>query len=146
MSGQEDAQVHVATLKALMVIVPTGAPLPRRELQLQQAIMRPRDFVVRVYVLAGQKLVTRDVGSASDPYLRLSLGATTLDNRANFLSDETDPHFHAFFEFRTALPGDSLLKVHSPSSLPPISMHSPLLLPRLSLILARPATPSGRLT
>ena len=88
-----------------MVIVPSGAPLPRRELQLQQAILRPRDFVVRVYILAGQKLAHRDATSASDPYLRLSLGATTLDNRAEFLSDETDPHFHAFFEFRTALPG-----------------------------------------
>ena len=111
LSGQEGTQVQVATLKALLVAVPAGAPFPKRELQLHQAIMKPRDFVVRVYILAAQKLAHRDAASASDPYLRLSLGATKLDNRAEYLSDETDPHFHAFFEFRTALPGESLLQI-----------------------------------
>lgn len=58
-SGQADTPVAVATLKMLARLVEAGATLPSRDQQLLSAIMTPREFVVRVYVLAGQKLAHR---------------------------------------------------------------------------------------
>jgi hypothetical protein len=113
MAGTEGSQVHVCTLKALtrLTFGPPGTPLSGRDQELLGAIMKPRDFVVRVYVLKGRDLAQRDADSPSDPYLRLSLGSTTLDNRSEYLRDEPNPDFHRMFEFHTSLPGDSLLTI-----------------------------------
>ena len=93
MSGSEGANVKVCTLKLVACLNdgPVGQPLPKRSTDLLSAIMKPREFVVRVYVLEGRGLSQRDPDSPSDPYLRLKLGGTTLDSRACFLKDETNP-------------------------------------------------------
>ena len=36
--------------------------------------MKPKDYVVRVYVLTGTKIVGKDANGKSDPYLKIKLG------------------------------------------------------------------------
>ena len=74
---------------------------------------KPKDYVVRVYILTGLRLQPKDADGSSDPYLVAQLGKTKLDTRSTYIknhrSDEAD--FYRMFEFNTQLPGDSMLRV-----------------------------------
>ena len=121
MSGEEGAQVKVCTLKALVRLSAGSSAAPTEasasasfadsEHSLLEAIMAPKEFVVRVYVLEAKGLISHDADSPSDPYLRVSLGETHLDCRREYLEDEPDPQFHRMFELEARLPGDSLLTI-----------------------------------
>jgi len=50
-------------------------------------------------------LASRDNGSFSDPYLIVSLGNKTYNERANYLLDEPNPEFHKYYDFESVFPG-----------------------------------------
>ena len=112
MAGTAGKQVKVATLKAIVRVSKVHEPLPHVDQELFDAMMRPKEFVVRAYVLQGKGLIPHGSDGALDPYLVLRLGHQKQDNRKEHLQHvRQDAHFFRMFEFRTLLPGDSLLRI-----------------------------------
>lgn len=61
--------------------------------------------LVRVYVIEGFDFASRDIGSASDPYLVLQCGKTKHNEKDNYQVDEPNPKFHKHFDFNVEFPG-----------------------------------------
>jgi hypothetical protein len=59
--------------------------------------MTYNNATVRLYMIAGYDLASRDTGSDSDPYLRISCGETLIDERDFHLDDEPNPQFNRVF-------------------------------------------------
>lgn len=79
--------------------------------KIAKTLLVKTEVLVRVYVVNALNLVQKDRGSASDPYLVLSLGGNKISDRANHINDNPNPDFNRSFEFSAILPGDSMLKV-----------------------------------
>ena len=69
---------------------------------------------VRVYVLKGQALQPTGTKHGCDPYLKVKLGKTVIDDRKAHLTDTRDPMFHRAFELPVLFPGVSTLEVGYP--------------------------------
>jgi Ca2+-dependent lipid-binding protein len=50
-------------------------------------------MIVRVYMIEGFDLASRDIGGFSDPYLKLKCGNKVFDERKNYILDEPNPKF-----------------------------------------------------
>ena len=95
-----------------------AAPAPHME----QELLKPRDVVVRVYVLQGKRLRPRIgrrkqklVYGKRDSYLVLRLGDQTLsdaDDERYLVKNSLNPFFYRAFEFKNVrMPGDTTLRV-----------------------------------
>ncbi len=69
-----------------------------------------------MYVLKGQALQPRGSKHGCDPYLKVKLGKTVIDDRKSHLTDTREPFFHRGFEMRALFPGVSTLEVHAERS------------------------------
>lgn len=81
-------------------------------------LLKPLPYEVRVYVLDGAGFAPMDMGlngrpGKSDPYLRLKLGKTKIDDRKNYIEDSTDPDFYKVFTLSAMLPGASILTIEA---------------------------------
>lgn len=56
-------------------------------------------------------LAERDNDSPSDPYLKLILGDSVIDDRENYQEDNSAPDLYKMFEFQAIFPGCPPLKV-----------------------------------
>jgi hypothetical protein len=109
----------VGRLKGLVRVIATKeeaetSPLLPKELMDQ--LLKPKSYCIRLYVLRGINLeaVDRDIfgnAESSDPYLRVSLGKETFDDRKNKVNDVTNVDFYKLVSFSTELPGISQLNV-----------------------------------
>lgn len=73
-------------------------------------LLREARYTVRLYVIRGQNLQPVD-GNSCDPYLRVKL-SKDVDERAKSHKLRTlKPDLYETFEFRTTLPGPSILKI-----------------------------------
>lgn len=54
---------------------------------LQKALMHTQQCIVRVYMIEGYDLASRDIGSDSDPYLVISVGDQVFNERDNYQLD-----------------------------------------------------------
>lgn len=59
--------------------------------RLRQMLLREKKCMVRVYLLEGLGMVSRDSGSDSDPYCIVKLGKKKYNERENYQEDEPDP-------------------------------------------------------
>ena len=66
---------------------------------------------MRVYVTEGYNFAQRDIGSASDPYLVLTCGNQTINDKDNYKLDESNPQFYKHFDFLVNFPGAPLLEI-----------------------------------
>jgi len=69
--------------------------------------------MVRVYIIEGFDLAQRDVGSFSDPYLKIECGKTKYNERENYIMDEPNPKFHKMYEFEDCFPGADPLVIEA---------------------------------
>lgn len=76
-----------------------------------ERLQEPQSLVVRVYVLRGSSLQSKDSDGYSDPYLRLKLGKDIISDRANHKKKTLNPEFFRTFSFNTTLPGPSQLEI-----------------------------------
>uniref|UniRef100_K3WDA2 C2 domain-containing protein n=1 Tax=Globisporangium ultimum (strain ATCC 200006 / CBS 805.95 / DAOM BR144) TaxID=431595 RepID=K3WDA2_GLOUD len=76
-----------------------------------ERLQEPQSLVVRVYVLRGSNLQSKDSNGYSDPYLRLKLGKSIISDRANHKKKTLNPDFFRMFSFNTTLPGPSQLEI-----------------------------------
>lgn len=77
-----------------------------------ERLKEPQSLVVRVYVLRGSSLQSKDANGYSDPYLRLKLGKQVISDRTNYKKKTLNPEFFRMFTFNTTLPGPSQLEIN----------------------------------
>lgn len=56
-------------------------------------------------MLEGFDFAQRDIGSFSDPYLKIKCGAKKFNERDNYQLDEPNPKFFKMYEFDAEFPG-----------------------------------------
>ena len=78
---------------------------------LKRSLLSETRTMIRVYMISAFDLASRDNGSASDPYLRLTCNGKTFDERDNYQLDEPCPEFHKLFEFEGKFPGSTPLTI-----------------------------------
>jgi hypothetical protein len=76
-----------------------------------ESLLRPEQYLVRVYVLNGRDMMPMDAGGTSDPYLTLSLGNVRVSDRANYVPRNLNPGFFRCYELKASLPGPSRLHI-----------------------------------
>lgn len=76
---------------------------------LELDLMKKSYVMVRVYVIDAEIYDSYDMGSESDPYLRLTLGKNIIDEKNNYIEDRDNPRFMRMYELKTTFPGDSHL-------------------------------------
>lgn len=67
--------------------------------------------VIRLYVLEGYDFAQRDIGSFSDPYLKIKCGSKKFNDRDSYQLDEPNPKFNKHYEFDAEFPGASPLVI-----------------------------------
>mgnify|MGYP000989377558 CR=1 FL=1 len=61
---------------------------------LKRLLLGKNKCIVRLYVISAYDLSSRDNGSDSDPYLHITLGNKTFNDRKNYQEDEPNPDFY----------------------------------------------------
>jgi hypothetical protein len=51
---------------------------------LKRLLMASNSCIIRLYVISAFDLASRDIGSASDPYLYITLGSKVYNDRKNY--------------------------------------------------------------
>ena len=72
---------------------------------LKRLLMATTKCIVRIYVIDAFNLSSRDNGSDSDPYLIVSCGNRTYNEREFYQEDQPNPKFNKSFDFEAIFPG-----------------------------------------
>jgi hypothetical protein len=80
---------------------------------LKRMLLRTVKMVVRIYMISGFDLASRDFGGVSDPYLILKLGTKVINDRKNYILDSSDPGFYKKFDFEAVFPGCPMLFIEA---------------------------------
>lgn len=73
----------------------------KRQLSVKQSCF------VDLYILNCQNLASRDIGSASDPFIRVKCDKTKYNTEKDHIDDEPNPDFFQKFTFEAGFPGTS---------------------------------------
>ncbi|XP_037547290.1 myoferlin [Nematolebias whitei] len=112
-NGDEDPSV-VGEFKGAFKVYPlpddpSVAPPPRQFRELPES--GPQECLVRIYVIRGIDLQPKDNNGLCDPYIKLSVGRNSVDDRDNYLPNTLNPVFGRMFEMTCFLPQDKDLKI-----------------------------------
>ncbi|XP_042364022.1 myoferlin-like isoform X2 [Plectropomus leopardus] len=112
-NGDDDPTV-VGELKGSFKVYPLPddpgvAPPPRQFRELPES--GPQECLVRIYVVRAIDLQPKDNNGRCDPYIKISLGKNTIDDRDHYLPNTTNPVFGRMFEMTCFLPQDKDLKI-----------------------------------
>uniref|UniRef100_A0A8C4NYS0 C2 domain-containing protein n=1 Tax=Dicentrarchus labrax TaxID=13489 RepID=A0A8C4NYS0_DICLA len=112
-NGDDDPSV-VGELKGSFKVYPLpddpGVTAPPRQFR-ELPDSGPQECLVRVYVVRAIDLQPKDNNGKCDPYIKISLGRHTVDDRDHYLPNTTDPVFGRMFEMTCFLPQDKDLKI-----------------------------------
>ncbi|XP_040885258.1 myoferlin-like isoform X4 [Toxotes jaculatrix] len=88
---------------------PGVAPPPRQFRELPDS--GPQECVVRIYVVRAIDLQPKDNNGKCDPYVKISLGKNTIEDRDHYIPNTINPVFGRMFEMTCFLPQDKDLKI-----------------------------------
>ncbi|XP_037400131.1 myoferlin isoform X3 [Pygocentrus nattereri] len=112
-NGDDDPTV-VGEFKGAFKVYPLSddpaVPSPPRQFR-ELPDSGPQECVVRIYVIRGNDLQPKDNNGLCDPYIKISLGKKTIDDRDNYLPNTINPVFGRMFELSCFLPQDKDLKI-----------------------------------
>ncbi|CAE7848142.1 FER1L6, partial [Symbiodinium sp. KB8] len=75
-----------------------------------ESLLRPEQYLVRVYVMDGRDFIPTD-GNSGDPYLVLTLGDEKVSDRKRYIPKTLSPQFYRCLEIKANLPGPSRLHI-----------------------------------
>lgn len=78
---------------------------------IKRNLLAPKRCMIKVYMVSGFALSSRDNGSASDPFLILECNGKKFNERDNYLLDESEPDFYKCYDFEGTFPGTSPLVI-----------------------------------
>lgn len=78
---------------------------------IKRNLLAEKRCLIKVYMVSGFALSSRDNGSASDPFLIMECNGKTFNERDNYLLDDSEPDFFKVYEFEGKFPGTSPLKI-----------------------------------
>jgi len=78
---------------------------------LKRSLLSETRCVIRLYIISGYDISSRDNGSASDPYLFIQCNEKTYNERDNYQMDQSNPEFHKMYDFEGKFPGSTPLKI-----------------------------------
>ncbi|XP_037045765.1 otoferlin [Bradysia coprophila] len=81
-----------------------------RSVELSSLITETK-IVVRIYVVQGINLRSKDSAGNSDPYLRIEYGTNKVSDRAHYITNQANPIFGKRFQVTGILPKDTQLKI-----------------------------------
>mmetsp|Transcript_4050 Transcript_4050/g.3879 ORF Transcript_4050/g.3879 Transcript_4050/m.3879 type:complete len:713 (+) Transcript_4050:1971-4109(+) len=111
-SGEESTVRSAGKFKGLIRIQgDINSPQNDEFDRIAKSLLVKTDVLVRVYVLNAFNLAQKDLASPSDPFIKISLGKNSIDDRKNYIHDNSNPEFNRVYELNATLPGDSLLKI-----------------------------------
>ncbi|XP_028983374.1 myoferlin [Betta splendens] len=88
---------------------PGVAAPPRQFRELPES--GPQECLVRIYVVRGIDLQPKDTNGMCDPYIKITLGKKTVDDRDHYKANTLNPDFGRMFELSCFLPQDKDLKI-----------------------------------
>ncbi|XP_053730215.1 myoferlin isoform X1 [Synchiropus splendidus] len=88
---------------------PNVSAPPRQFRELPEST--PQECLVRIYVVRCIDLQPKDVNGMCDPYIKLTLGRKTVDDRDHYKPNTLSPEFGRMFEMSCFLPQDKDLKI-----------------------------------
>ncbi|XP_077482691.1 myoferlin-like isoform X3 [Stigmatopora argus] len=111
--GDEDPSV-VGEFKGSFKVYPLpddpGVSAPPRQFR-ELPDSGPQECLVRIYVVRAINLQPKDNNGRCDPYMKISLGKNSVDDRDHYLPNTTNPVFGRMFELSCFLPQDKDLKM-----------------------------------
>ncbi|KAK5854059.1 hypothetical protein PBY51_015161 [Eleginops maclovinus] len=111
---EEDDPSVVGEFKGSFKIYPLsddpGVPAPPRQFK-ELPESGPQACLVRIYVVRCLDLQPKDTNGMCDPYIKISLGGKTLDDRDNYKPNTLHPEFGRMFEMSCFMPQDKDLKI-----------------------------------
>jgi len=78
---------------------------------IKKQLLSFTNCTVRLYMIGGYDLANRDVGSESDPYLKIICGDKVIDEREFYQEDEPNPRFDKMYMFSVPFPGAPRLQI-----------------------------------
>ncbi|TKS85668.1 Dysferlin Dystrophy-associated fer-1-like protein [Collichthys lucidus] len=111
---EEDDPSVVGEFKGSFKIYPLsddpGVPAPPRQFtELPES--GPQECLVRIYVVRCIDLQPKDTNGMCDPYIKITLGKKTVDDRDNYKPNTLNPEFGRVFELSCFMPQDKDLKI-----------------------------------
>ena len=80
---------------------------------LKRMLLKSVKMIVRIYMIEGFDLASRDIGGYSDPYLKLKCGSKIYNEQKNYILDEPNPKFHKHYDFETVFPGCPMILIEA---------------------------------
>ena len=72
---------------------------------LKRLLLSETKCIVRLYMISGFDLSSRDNGGFSDPYLVIQCGKKVYNERENYQDDSPNPDFYKSYDFEGTFPG-----------------------------------------
>lgn len=90
---------------------PEGKEKFAKKIEKLKTLMRPLDYIARIYVLAGKDIQPLNDGKPN-PYLRVEVGTTKHNYRHETLNMETyQPEFYKCYEYPMKIPGNAFVRI-----------------------------------
>lgn len=111
---EEDDPSVVGEFKGSFKIYPLsddpGVPAPPRQFR-ELPESGPQECLIRIYVVRCIDLQPKDTNGMCDPYIKITVGRKTIDDRDNYKPNTLNPEFGRMFELSCFIPQDKDLKV-----------------------------------
>ena len=80
--------------------------------KLTKAILIKQEVIIRLYILQLKNLPNKDIGSESDPYIKIYLGSQLkINEKDNYIENSNNADWYKYYDIITEFPGESTIKI-----------------------------------